>query len=85
MEAEIKAKEAEIKAAQAMKEQAPDRSAIEIKQMELNADAQQAAFSAEQSDLDRDIDIQKLALEQQKFELSKWQAQVDANMQTAGE
>ena len=83
MEAQIKQQEAEIKAMEAMKVTEPDNSAMHLKQMDLNAEAEQAAFKGEFEQQKIDLDRQKLALEEQKLNLEEYKAHMDAEIKQA--
>ena len=83
MEAEIKNKEADIKAAVAMKEKAPDNTAIVVKQMDNETKNVEIAQKG-QIEADRmNIEEQKLELEKQKFALEQFKAQSEANQDLA--
>ena len=83
MEAEIKNKEADIKAAVAMKEKAPDNTAIVVKQMDNETKNVEIAQKG-QIEADRmNIEEQKLELEKQKFALDQFKAQSEANQDLA--
>ena len=78
MEADIKAQEARIKAMESQKVTAPDTSALQIKQMDLNADAAKQAFEGEFEQQRIDIEQAKLALDEQKLNLEEYKAHMEA-------